>query len=371
MLKKYCKTQKTYYLRNLNQEEKKQMVRFAPYALKKHPKGSKDYNKALEIMDILSESPVHCIDTDCNSLGYLDNKGSSCYLDSSLFGLFIFPCEFVQNILHNDLHHRNRFDCGSTAEEDLNNRKLVQKALVNIEELIHGEETTIKNCTNLRRVLKNCPHPENYHLPGQKDAGEFLQYILDMFPTNLAIKKTTVYGTNSSLEKVPENELYKTSESVDEHSSIMQFVPSTTLVQLPQKNSTDIRNFLYQTDDTGKFEGFTDEESGQHFTRKITTTTMEYTPYLIFRIERLGYQGVLSTPILPSETVRLESGKSFSLSAIVTYSRRHYICYFKCRDDWYLYDDISGISDVGKYKDMIYSKPSPVKYGTLYFYIPF
>lgn len=372
MLKKYCNTGKTYYLRKLDDQVKAQMLRFAPYTLKKYSKGSEHYSRALEVMDILSESPTHDIGTECMMLGYLNNIGASCYLDSSLFGLFIFPSDFVQqNILHGELKSRTRFDCGQTSEEDLVNRKEVQKALVDIEESIHGQQTIVKTCTDLRRVLKNCPHPENYHLRGQKDAGEFLQYILDMFPTDLAVKKTVVYGTNSSAEKVPQHELYKTSERIEDHSSIMQFVPSTTLAQLPPKHTTDIRKFLSQTDDTGQFEGFTDEKSGRYFKRRITTTTMEDTPYLIFRVERLNYTGVLSTPILPSETVRLHSGKAFSLSAIVTYNRGHYVCYFKCKDNWYLYDDMSGIKDVGDYDKMIYATPNPVKYGTLYFYIPF
>jgi len=372
MLKKYCETGNTYYLRNMEEDAKTYLLKYAPYSIKRHSKNIEKYNRAMEVLDILGESPIHDVESDCDKLGFLKNTGYSCFLDSSLFGLFIFPCDFIQDcILYSKLKHRDKFYCGNTREKDLENRQKVQLALIDIESTIHDGKN-VKTCTNLRKVLKNCPNSEKYHLPGMKDAGEFLQYILDMFPTNVAYKKTVVFGTNSTEIIIPKNDLYKTTERTDKSSTVIQFVDNNTLSKLSTTRSTDIRKLLTQVDDTGIFEGFTDEKSGKTFKRKITITTMESTPYLIFRMDRLNYTGrVLNTPILPSEVVSVNSEERFSLSAIVTYINKHYVCYFKCLTDWYLYDDLSGITSIGSYKDMIYSNPSPVKNGTLYFYIPF
>lgn len=379
MLSKYCKTGNTFYLRNIPYETKKFMLKVIPIALQKHSKGSKYYNRALEIMDILMEHATHNIATNCDKLQYMINIKGSCYLDSSLFALFIFTCDFTQdNILHADLKVRNTLSCGGTQAQDLQSRKDVQKSLQEIENSIHGGKH-IEYCTNIRSVLKNCPNPENYHMGGARDAGDFLQYIFDMFDTNVAVKSVTTYGTNNITDKkVPKTDMVKTSVIIDNSASVVQFIDSFELSKYSSKKTTDIRTFLSQTIDSGElpinsqFRDDRDDGVPRYFKRRIAKSKLENTPFLIFRIQRLNpiNNRVMKIPILPSGYVTLENQKTFSLSAIVVYETGHYICYFKCYDDWFVYNDISGIEKIGSYDHMLYSSPSPVKNGTLYFYIP-
>lgn len=379
MLDNYCKTGNTYHLKNIPEETKKFMLKVIPIALRKHSPGSKYYDRSLEIMDILSEHATHNIRTSCDKLQYMINVGSSCYLDSVLFSLFIFPCEFVQsNILYTDLKQRRLLTCGNSPEQDLQARKNVQKSLQKIEDSIHGGNY-VRKCDNLRSVLKKCPSSENYHTAGDRDAGEFLQYILDMFNTNVATKSVTTYGTNNITDDiVPENELEKTSVIIDVYASVIQFVTSFDLVKYSKKEIIDIRTFLKQAIDSGELEAdsqFRDSRNPNnpiYFKRRIAVSKLDDTPFIVFRIQRLHPvdNKVIQTPILPSGYVTLENKKMFSLSAIVVWKSSHFICYFKCYDDWFKYDDLSGIKKIGSYDEMIYSSPSPVKNGTLYFYIP-
>lgn len=346
MLAKFCKTDKTYYLERTEALEKKLLVEFAPYAKATYPVGTKYHKRAVHILDTLVEE-FHNIGID---FGYLENTGSSCYLDSSLFGLFIYPTDFIdRNILYSRV-------VGNDMEK-------LQKELVNINNSIHNQY--IIDCKLIRKALRKFPGVENYHKPGPKDAGEFLIHIFNLFDTNKATTITQTYGTDEDAKN-----LTLTNVVTDRKSSVIRFIPEDILMKVSQKTTTDISEFLTQIDDAVLDEPYTDK--GISFTRRISKSTLVSTPYLIFLVSRMGMRGnVIKTPILPSRKLSLNSGQEFSLSAIVTYVSNHYVCYFKSGLKWYLYDDLSGISEVGQYEDMIYSRPNPVRFGTLYYYVPF
>ena len=64
------------------------------------------------------------------------------------------------------------------------------------------------NVTRLRQLMKTCPDPEQLWDTNFHDAGEFLQYILDLFPnTNIASKQTITYGTNELDDDIHEKVL--------------------------------------------------------------------------------------------------------------------------------------------------------------------
>ena len=105
-------------------------------------------------------------------------------------------------------------------------------------------------------------------------------------------------------------------------------------------------------------------------------------PFIIFYLNRL-YSGLIfnknknkrlktlenTSQIINVKIEAPEKFENFELFGIVIHKNNHYTCTFKCKKDWFYYDDTSlPIQKIGSYKKMLKIKPNPLKRGTLYFY---
>jgi ubiquitin C-terminal hydrolase len=333
----------------------------------------------------------------CQNLRGLKWTDNSCYLDSALLALFATPTDFTNNLINMDLatnpipppaYGRDSWPCGHNREEDLANRRLVQAQLRHIAQSIRGEGPFVEYCFNLRQTFKLCPDPENYAGTGFADSGEFITYILNMFPLNLAQKKTVSYATNYvSQGEIPSQDLIETSTTYDCNASVIQFVPMENLKNSP--DSVNISSFIRILTDSGEL---TPEnlykpygDTGQMFKRRISVSTLEYTPYLIFNIKRIGIdfttrdwgEVFLRKPITPEPEIILRNGQRFALSAVVMYTGgNHYVCTVKCGGSWYYFDDAPSknnytLEEMGTYEDVVRHAPyNPNTNGTQYYYAP-
>lgn len=351
-------------------------------------------NKSNINIPIKNDKPV------CQNIKGLKWTGMSCYLDSALLAFFATPTNFTNTLINMNLDENplppsvtGLRICGVTAQEDLANRKMVQIQLRNIAQSIRGEGPFIEYCSDLRQTLKACPDPENYYANKIADSGEFLTYILNMFPLNIAQKKTITYATNYINQgEIPSKYLVKTSEEYDCNASIMHFVPNDVLEYSP--DNVNISYFLKIYSDSGEL---TDEnlfkpygDKGQIFKRRISISNIEYTPYLIFNIKRVGIKIVpsknnnyrmrqvfLQKPIIPESEIILDNGQRFILTSIVIYTgNAHYVAIINCDNSWYYFDDAPGnnnykLEKIGTYSDVLNQVPyNPNTNGTQYYYTP-
>ena len=309
-------------------------------------------------------------------LGLLSNIGNSCYLDSVLLSLLTVQNEFVDShILYAQLKNRpvSRLDCipentPKLPEIDLNNRQQVQNELIKITNSIR-ENRDVKRCTSLRKILERCPHPEDFYDNQPKDAGEFLGYILNIFDTNVAVKRFSLWGTNNldaDVSQLPP----PITTNIDDKASIVHTIYHRQLLDLP--NNTPTNSLLTTMEDSGEL---SDDNLYQgKYKRRIQLQTVVESPYLVINLQRnnpYGYE-TIKTKIVPSATIELQN-KSLSLSAVVIHrgsrSGGHYTAYLKLGQVWYYYNDLGpSIKRVGTYKNLLSYDPSPIKYGTLHFY---
>lgn len=322
----------------------------------------------------------------CSNIRGLKWKGNSCYLDSTLVALFATPSQFTNNILTMNLaenrippSQRGLYPCGTTYDEDLKNRQMVQNQLNLIAQSIRGNDNIVEYCFNLRETLKECPDPENYYDDAIKDAGEFLGYILSLFPVNTAVKKRVTYATNDMSADPPARSLIKTSDITDRTSSIIQQVDSFSLLSLKGKSS-GLNNFIKQHEDTYPLELSTEnlffpDKGTIGYKRRIADETLESAPYIVFNLKRVNiYTDFIRAQIIPEPIITLPSGELFFLSAIVIFEGLHYTCTFVCDDTWYYYNDMNsrnyGIKKIGTYNQMLKISPNPTTNGTQYYYTP-
>ena len=98
----------------------------------------------------------------------------------------------------------------------------------------------------------------------------------------------------------------------------------------------------------------------------------------------IGEEDVYRKPIICTKQITLKSKRILKLNAVVvhigTVGGGHYVVYFKCNNNWFLYDDLNQINPtrtqfIGSYENLmksrnIYRKNVNVKtHGTIYYYI--
>ena len=314
--------------------------------------------------------------------------GNSCYIDSVLVSLLSVPSAFVTDyILDVDLATKplngTFLRCGKTKDEDLKNRKILQDSLNNIANSIHGTGPYVDFCTDFRQTLKICKNTENFHGTGMADAGEFLTYLFDKFPVEVATKKRITYGsTNLTNKNVIENELIFVNEFIDNKASPIYFVDNDQVLAIP-KQCININSFLSPVKiDSGELEETErwtpDKEKPEiSYLRRISIDTLEDTPFLVFNVARMiaADRGRFNqASIFPDEQIQIKN-KTFILTAVTMYTgARHYVAIIKCLNIWYYYDDYGEdgykIKNLGaSIKNAIANSPyNPVTNGTLYFY---
>lgn len=389
-------TQKKYYfntLTNQTQWDEPKNVLTAEKRVNLSPEWVEKVSKSTGVLyyynkktgQSIWEPPISSDGPNCSNIRGLKWKGNSCYLDSTLVALFATPSQFTDNILTMNLaenhitpSQRGLYPCGTTYVEDLKNRQMVQNQLNLIAQSIRGSGNIVEYCFNLRETLKQCPDPENYYDTAMKDSGEFLGYILSLFPVNTAVKKRVTYATNDMSFNPPLRSLIKTSDITDRNSSIIQQIDSFTLLSLKEKSS-GLRNFIKQREDTYPQELSTENlffpnNDKIGYIRRITDETLESAPYIVFSLKRVNiYTDFIQAQIIPEPRITLPSGEFF-LSAIVIFEGLHYTCTFVCDDTWYYYNDMNsrnyGIEKIGTYNQMLKINPNPTTNGTQYYYIP-
>lgn len=297
----------------------------------------------------------------CGIVRGLNWVGNSCYVDSVLVALFAVPTTFTDKIIYDkDVHS--------------NNTKHVQKQLRKIVESMRGKRV-VNTCSDLRLTFKQFKNQENYWDTNTKDAGEFLVYLLSLFPeTNTAMLVETGYYTNDLSSSNPLDKV-KSNMILDKRASTVWSIDSIYLSEQPtdtKLSELSRMKFISIFDEKNMYRNM---ETGKTYRKKTSIRTLVDAPYIIFNVMRKNVitNKLITTPIIPDVNITLPSGTNFVFSAVVVYVSGHYVCYFSCENIWYFYDDLGGmynIKKIGVYSDLLNAIPSVKASGVLYFYTP-
>ena len=271
----------------------------------------------------------------------LQYKNNSCYIDSSLVSLFLIPNDIIDNgILLKPVMDRE--DCPV---------KEVQKALLDITLSIRGERD-VDYCTDLRKVFKKCPS-QTFYTTEMGDVAEFVSYIFTLFNFDImTIREQNFYSRRS------DKELKKGVKTVDRTFKTIPILKIDAYFEESKK--IDLEDFIFHKTDTILESGYV--YNGKKYRRQVSIKTVVDSPYLIFHVNRVFLDKVIEKPVIYEEYIN-----NLRLSSVIVHRSQHYTCFFRHGDNWYYYNDMSGVKYVGSYED-INDNTFIMKRGVLFFY---
>lgn len=300
----------------------------------------------------------------------LSFEGNSCYIDSVLFSLFALPSPsniLDSEILNKDLKlisekQKKWISCGSSKLEDYENRLSIQNELKEITSYMRNNEKYNEQytCRKFRKLLRNCPTSQKFHSFQEQDAGEFLQYIFNIFEVNITQIKRATLVTNDMSDQ-PQSYL-QTFKKID------YTVPVITVSVFELRNKYRLSNSLFTQEDSQlDYENrYRDTDSGAYFQRRIEINKVISSEFLVFYVQRLNYDGErnMDKIILEDE---IEVGTNvLHLYSVIVHERDHYTAFIKIQGEWYHYDDLR--DNIRKVENIENIKNYVGKYGTLFFY---
>lgn len=303
---------------------------------------------------------------------------NSCYLDSALFAFFAGPKKFIDNMLNMDLRGRVQEVGECTAE----NLKKIQDELKKIYNSITREADSVKNCTDLRKTLEKCPHNERFHTGAEADSGEFINYLIGLFPTDKNLMTVINYYTNSlggTLGQIKDSRDTLKTETFDNNIGLIQVITSEQ-IQGVDNSYQILSDFLGETFSNVPEGGFFDGK----YARKVEIRDINFSPYLIFslyRIKEPGSSDIHTNIINPDESITIGEQIFFLSGAVMYNGNKHYVAIAKYNNFWWYYDDSDyrNSTSLRRFNDFNHflSEVSelnlidPRTHGTQFFYTPF
>lgn len=263
---------------------------------------------------------------------------NSCYADSVLMALLAPESTFIEEVFFS----RN------------SPRPDIQQELLKLRNYMRGDGEE-NNAMNIRKLLGNFASGE------MQDAGEFLIKLLESLKAELMRKSRITYVTNAK---------YEFRDLIETFREIQRCIPVIPIFLEPN-TSILLENCLKNVEDGVLQNPYIDKRTQKMYKRRIETTKVIQSPFIIFNIQRLAIinerEERLYNPI--SIPKKLYLGPFvLQLLSIVTHESQHYTCFFNFRDTWCFYDDMRGIENIGSYESMLKKDPSAEKCGVLYVY---
>lgn len=334
--------------------------------------------------------------TDCDKLGGLLNKASSCYVDSALMVLFYADNQFVNqylleadistlNLTKNTVNAQGKIIKTMIPLADLQLYKLVkqiQKDLMLIKtQLVSGSKGT---CSLFRHHLQQYIEMYNESDLGsklkefnwetaQQEPRDLLIRLFDIFGVpDLAKVRYTTYVTDV-VDKCSGPDLIKVTDQTRQENininidigeiSDISISPTTGDIDYVIKDKPlQLSSFINRS----QCVKFTKPSDYFKFHQKAYPMYIKHTQYLEapliwFHVDRKAPTGKLTTPIIPFQILKLgDDGQELHLMGIIVHlgggEGGHYMSYINCGGVWYFYNDLikdKPFKAIGTYEDML------------------
>ena len=325
--------------------------------------------------------------------------------------------------------NKKNMECSPTDRENIRkNLKIVQDYIYNKiknDKLVDSKSRTgttyPRRLRNLRSSLTDCKisNFENFSDTNQREANEFLKFLLNLYPDDKKNLEENIYYTND-LETDIRNEgdisnLKGKTCKIKEHrkGDIYYFISPSDIASAPEEcrisNFLRVKDEITANDDEGPWKcGKKDKK----FNRRIKFNNCIETRYLIFDLLRaMKFNGggnssnsssnnsssnnsssdnsssdnsssdngiYLDNKIIPDKEITLTNGKKFKFVSSVIRTPgmggAHFTSLILINQDWHFYDDNPAgdpiLEKIGDYDELLEYNNEKVKDSVMYFYEP-
>jgi ubiquitin C-terminal hydrolase len=327
----------------------------------------------------------------CVDMPFYKNIHNSCYMDSVIFTLMAFPSDFVHHYLLNPqlldiisakliapkYHIEDRKKILAYVEK-------IQNIIIKIHTELQSRQLTanlnnvpVEECVSLRRELLKDPlnvlQPDirDFHFgnASQEDAPEFLEALFrTFFIETLTITETITYesSTHPDQRKRPRVNVTQKYPVIP---IALDDVIESLILSKPVEEKLDADSFLRGDENAANAKADTAFKNMKYpkiFDIKNTETKFEVSldpqdQFMILSLNRFDRHGNKNTKAIPPpQSIRLNrDSPELQLNNIIvhvgdTIKSGHYVAYFKCNDNWYLYNDMRDIIErIGTYEQLL------------------
>jgi hypothetical protein len=291
--------------------------------------------KRKELCDLLEKN--------CPGLGGLLNNANSCYLDSTLVGLFhaynpyIREKIFDKTITYTDPELK---DSATTALRMLKGiyntiNRGNKGACTSLRNAIHKFDKRYSDIVTLLETLD--------WKRSQLEPADVIKALIRIFDIPLDCKYSTKRYTLINRRKVFVN------EDITDTSFADPIISSDILFG---KRRLELKKYIPQEvdkvifDDENKWKPFPDTDPSVEYKHKITVKKYIKAPMLCIHISRKFIDVKIQIPVIPIMSLKLkDNNKQLHLRSILVHhgddpDGGHYTCYIRCKRHWYEYNDL-------------------------------
>ena len=298
----------------------------------------------------------------------LQYNNNSCYLDSSLIAIFASPNQYIKSLL------RKNIETFTLQKDhkciDVLLLKKIQNNLKYIYNYIHYHiNIPSYTCTKFRKLIRTCPNSdtwqEKFYDKNEHDAGEFMIFIFNIFEFKILNRTVFTYVTND-LDP-------HTTNWIDISKISIQTEPIITIhtTDLLTDKMIDLSTYLnYEEDVIFDVDNMYKKDESTSFQRKKTIYVND-SNFIVFQVFRTLRESEQIWKKIHAPAYIFLNNKNLFLTSIVTHTGfGHYICFFKFKSTWFLYNDLEPLCTfIGSYDKMIHHENKPLQYGTLFIYV--
>lgn len=269
-------------------------------------------------------------DVYCTRFSLFINKASSCYFDSTLVSLLLSNSSFISRRILTPTFPAHSY---AHAIQTLLSRLL--------SEITNQDDHT--TCSNTRTILRKVL--QSYTIKHKLDELEHVNFEEGpLEPKDVMIVLHNVYNLHQSLQVVTYKQgngepIRKTDVTVQK-----EFIINIGFGEKDDIN-VDLDKLLI-------YESIYNTSTKEKLVRKKNYSKFVF---LHAHINRLNYDGLnITTSLVFNETFQ-----HLTLSSIIVFRGNgndgHYVCYFKCNGNWYLYDDLNydNIKKIGSFDKLL------------------
>jgi hypothetical protein len=310
--------------------------------LKEHVKTAYPY--LTKVKNMKRKELCELLEKDCPNLGGLVNKQNSCYLDSTLVGLFHAVNPYVRKyIFDKNLEYTDP----ELQESSLAIQKMLRGVYGAINKGNKGACTSLRNAFHKfdKRSASLGARLETLDWKtSQLEPADVIKILIRVFdiPSNCKynIKRYTL---------VKKRKVFINEEDVN--TTFADPIISSDL--LYGKKHFDLKKYIPQEknkvvfDNDNKWKPFPDTDPDIQYKHKITVKTYRKASMFSVHISRAFGDEKIKTPVVPMMTLKLkENTRPLHLRSIIVHhgddpESGHYTCYIRCQRHWYHYDDLA------------------------------